>query len=85
MPPLFKNILLHPQHADFVTQTTQLGIDIGALRQRRESLSTMRRNGLDPVPQVGFTDLQFLGCLADADALAEGDCSLFECGVKSTP
>ena len=34
----------------------------------------MCSDGLNPVPQVGFTDVQILGSLTDTNALAEGNC-----------
>ena len=45
----------------------------------------MRSDGLDPVAQVGFTDVQLLGSVTDTNALAEGNCLLLKGGVKSTP
>jgi hypothetical protein len=40
---------------------------------------------LNPVAQVGFTNVQLLGSLADTNALAEGNGILLIGGVKSTP
>jgi len=80
----FLNITLHPQHADLLLETTQLGVHIGALGQRRKCLRTLGDYRSGPLAEIAFADAQILGRLAETDSLAKRGYLLFESGVKAT-